>query len=302
MLVVYTQIFIIIFAFRGDFMSFFNYNENKIHGTASFPIEYYFVDFKHPQYVMPLHYHREFEFIKIISGNFNLFLDGNSYTLKAGDMAFIACQTLHQGEPENCVYECIVCDLTMLRRQNNNNINNLIISFIEKNYNLMLTIPPKDSEIYKTASEIFKVLSKEEEFFEFDVYSLLFELFGEFYKNGYIVKNFKNPQFSKKSVVMIKLLDWIEKNYTTSITLSDLAKLSGLSEKYVCKIFKEYTTKTPIDYINQLKIDFACYQLSATDKTITQIAYESGFNDLSYFSKTFKAYKNISPKKYKNSL
>ena len=49
--------------------------EKKQHGTPEFPIQYYFVKSGHPQYVMPPHWHKEFEIIRVLSGDFRVFLN-----------------------------------------------------------------------------------------------------------------------------------------------------------------------------------------------------------------------------------
>ena len=57
----------------------------------------------------------------------------------------------------------------------------------------------------------------------------------------------------------------------------------SMSPKYFCRFFSEMTHQTPMDYLNHQRIEQACYQLSTTDDSITEIAYRNGFNDLSYF-------------------
>ena len=128
---------------------------------------------------------------------------------------------------------------------------------------------------------------------------ILFRIFSEAYKTGLIAPINKNPQTFKKNHTVISLLNWIEDNYTENITLERLSEISNLSEKYICRIFKEYTSKTPISYINEIRIDAACHEMIANRKSITDAALACGFNDLSYFSKMFKRYKNMSPQKYK---
>ena len=85
----------------------------------------------------------------------------------------------------------------------------------------------------------------------------------------------------------------------TRLTLSDLAELAQVNEKYLCRFFKEYTGQTPIDYINRLRVDRACYEMSVTGMNVTEAAFECGFNELSYFSKMFKKYKGIAPGEYR---
>ena len=63
----------------------------------------------------------------------------------------------------------------------------------------------------------------------------------------------------------------------------------------------EMTHQTPMDYLNRQRIERACYEISTTDDSITDIAYRNGFNDLSYFIRTFKKYKGTTPGKYKKS-
>jgi AraC-like DNA-binding protein len=58
------------------------------------------------------------------------------------------------------------------------------------------------------------------------------------------------------------------------------------------------THRTPIDYLNYYRIERACFKLVSTNLSITEVAFECGFNDLSYFIKTFKKYKAITPKQY----
>lgn len=56
-----------------------------------------------------------------------------------------------------------------------------------------------------------------------------------------------------------------------------------------------------MDYLNRQRIEQACYELSTTGDSITDIAYRNGFNDLSYFIRTFKKYKGTTPGKYNKS-
>jgi len=111
-----------------------------------------------------------------------------------------------------------------------------------------------------------------------------------------------NTLHSNQVTDIIRLIDWIEKNYAEKINLDNLSRISGFSKKYLCKVFKEYTSKTLINYINELRIENACHEMTIKRKSVTDSAFVSGFNDLSYFCRTFKKYKNMTPREYiKNS-
>ena len=58
---------------------------------------------------------------------------------------------------------------------------------------------------------------------------------------------------------------------------------------------------TPIEYINNLRIENACHLMIHSNLSVTESALESGFNDLSYFTRLFKRYKGVTPSVYKKS-
>ena len=90
----------------------------------------------------------------------------------------------------------------------------------------------------------------------------------------------------------------IEDHYDECITLDDLARAAGMNSKYFCRYFREMTHRTPIDYLNYYRIEQACFKLATTNDSIAEIGMSCGFNDESYFIKTFKKYKGVTPKKY----
>ena len=98
--------------------------KNKQHGTEEFPCGYYSIDKDCPTFHMPLHWHTEFEIILVRTGRFHLTLNGVPHRLYAGDMAFIGGGVLHGGSPEgdDCVYDCVVFDLSLLSRSIENSI------------------------------------------------------------------------------------------------------------------------------------------------------------------------------------
>ena len=73
-----------------------------------------------------------------------------------------------------------------------------------------------------------------------------------------------------------------------------------MSPKYLGSFFKNMTGKTPIEYLNEYRIEKASHMLKYTDMQVTDIAYSCGFSDLSYFIKTFKNIKGITPGKFRN--
>lgn len=281
-------------------MKYQDYNEKKQHGTDRFPIQYYHVDIRHPQYEMPLHWHREFELIRVVSGRLKLFLDNTEYGLCAGDVISVNCGTLHRSAPpDSCVYECIVCDLGMLHKRTSDTAGDFILPVINGDVAVKCHINESAGALYETAKSLFTTIRGEEKYYELAAYGLMFCLFYGFYSGGYIVSEKKGPHSGGGWGVITDLMDWIEENYSEHLTLKQLAVRAGFNEKYLCRLFKEFTGRTPIDYINFIRIENACHTMTYEKLSVTEAAIASGFCDMSYFSRTFKRYKGVTPREYR---
>lgn len=279
-------------------MKFIDYKENKTHGTKGFPLEYYFVDENYPQYVMPLHWHSEFEVLRVISGNLALYLNNEVYALAAGDVIMIPPGTLHRGEPMNCVYECAVFDLHMASGYNAARISEFIRPIISSD----AVVDPICPAAVAVGARILDAVRARERYYELEVAALSGEMICLMYRTGGVLaEQGADKRIVHRRALMTLLIDKIEKEYTSKITLTDLAEIAGMNEKYLCRFFKSFTGQTPIDYINSLRIDRACFDMTVNKMSVTDAAYECGFNELSYFSKTFKRYKGVTPGKYKQS-
>lgn len=95
------------------------------------------------------------------------------------------------------------------------------------------------------------------------------------------------------------VLDYIHEHYLEQIELDDLVKVASMNRSYLCTCFKNFLHMRIFEYIDQLRIDRACMLLSTTDKSITEIAMETGFNSVSYFNRVFKKIRNLSPGEYR---
>ena len=97
------------------------------------------------------------------------------------------------------------------------------------------------------------------------------------------------------------MITYIEEHYLERITLADIA-LSGACCKSKCSLLlKKYLRDTPINYITKLRLRKSLSTLLGTNRNITSIAYEYGFNGTSYYCETFKKYYGMSPLIYKKN-
>ena len=97
-------------------------------------------------------------------------------------------------------------------------------------------------------------------------------------------------------------LDYIADHCGEKIYIDTLAEMISVSADYFTKMFKESIGKTPIDYINGVRVNKALELLSVTDTPLNDIADKSGFANPNYFHKIFKQYMNTSPLAYRKSI
>jgi AraC family transcriptional regulator len=100
---------------------------------------------------------------------------------------------------------------------------------------------------------------------------------------------------------LIQVLDYIHAHLDRNIKLSDLAALLDLSQFHFSHLFKQSIGISPYQYSIQQRIERAQQLLKQTDRSITEIALECGFNSHSHLSKQFRQLVGITPKAYRSS-
>lgn len=277
------------------------YLEEKPHGEPDFPVQFYHVDQNHPRYEMTLHWHREFEVVRVLSGKLKLYLNNREQTLHAGEIAFIGSEVLHRAEPHEAVYECVVFDLNMLCRHGSGRITGYVLPLLSGGAEIGV-VDASSGALFDTVNGFFDCLAGEGPYFELKAYGTAAEMIYLLYTENKIKLTEKRIPVGHRRQMIAALVEWIEGNYAERITLTELATIAKASEKYLCRVFKEYTGKSPIDYVNGLRVERACLKIAEENRTITEAAFDSGFNDMSYFCKIFKRYKGMAPREYRRLL
>lgn len=95
------------------------------------------------------------------------------------------------------------------------------------------------------------------------------------------------------------VIDFIQKNYTKNLTIADIAEAAYLSPSRLAHVFKEQTGQTIIEYLNRIRINQAKLLLSTTDENCTQICFQVGYNNQSYFNRIFKKVTGVTPKNFR---
>lgn len=106
-------------------------------------------------------------------------------------------------------------------------------------------------------------------------------------------------ELPKQSRSLLKILNYVHRNFEEEITLKTASRLIGMSESGFAKFFKRNMDCSFNDYLIDLRIDLACDLLGTTDDKIIDICYKAGFNNLSNFNRQFKKRKKVTPRQYR---
>jgi len=105
-----------------------------------------------------------------------------------------------------------------------------------------------------------------------------------------------------KSRRIAKVCDYIEENYKNEIKLSSVAELIGMSESAFSHFFKKRTNRSFVSYLNDVRIGHATRMLFETTHSVAEIAFLSGFNNISNFNRIFRKSKGQTPSEYRASI
>ncbi len=126
---------------------------------------------------------------------------------------------------------------------------------------------------------------------------------------GYLTKNYVDHRMNEVDSTnhALKLhraqmiFDYIAKHYSEPITSKHLADLCHVNESYFCRFFKKSFGKTPLSYLNEYRAEKAALLLRESQKSITEIALETGFENSNYFTRIFRKIKGVSPSVFRKT-
>lgn len=285
-----------------------DYEEKVSHGTAEIPIALHKLNYpKGTEIVFYLHWHREMELFVVTQGIIELQVEETKYVLEKGECIFINSNMYHSARALNtdgCAFYAVVFSYEFLQKDLHTHFGKHYIRPVLKGKILFSPVIRRDNDWQS------KILNWLDEINELDCLQLLenelmlktrmyaiWELYYEHSKENdtYDDDNSLNQERIKP------VLDYIEKNYSYELTLSELAALIPMSEGQFCRVFRQTMNRTPMQYIMRYRVMQSCHLLTETDKKIAEIANLSGFNNISYYNKVFLSIVGCTPKQYRNS-
>jgi len=254
--------------------------------------------------VIQAHWHDEFELLYTeVDGEAEL--DGVKIKFEKNDIIFVNKQQLHRlnSFSDGNIY-AIVFNYEILDFKINDFCQNRIINNLKDQRLMFQHILNKDATIYKEIknllSETILLYYSETYGKELKIKANLYNLIFLFFTNNLFINSFSAKNDKTLQVAYVKeAITFIENTYHLNVCIADISEHANISTFYLIKIFKEITGTTPIVYLNELRLKISTEFLK-DGLSVTQTAYNTGFNNLSYFIRIFKKKYGISPHKFKN--
>lgn len=259
-----------------------------------------------PFFTYPWHFHSEYEILYVIEGFGTRFVADHIEQFQSGDMALIGSNLPHfwrsdekyvnSGGKLNVKYIVIQFPGDFLKQEIANYPEFHLIGKLLQRASRGIWFSKKFTD--EISRKLMKIVRKN----GFDRIILLQEvlqsmaktddyklLAGELYQ-------FENNYFTNDRLT--KVMHFLNTNYQRKIELEKVAEIANLHPSAFCRYFKENTGKPLSEFINDMRIGYACRLIIEGKLSVSQICFESGFNNISNFNRTFKKHTHFTPTDY----
>lgn len=259
-----------------------------------------------PHFTYPWHFHPEFEILHILEGSGTRFVADSIEDFGSGDLVLVGSTLPHFWRSEEkylnsngklrVKYYVIQFPNDFLKTEIQNYPEyHLIGDLLGRAARGVCFKPEFAVSINKKLAKVVKASGFEriihlqellQEMAKSTDYRLLA---GELYQHDNL--NFTNFRLTK-------VMQFLNTNYQHKIELEKVAEIANLHPAAFCRFFKEKSGKSLSEYVNDMRIGYACRLITEGRMSVSQISYESGFNNLSNFNRTFKKHTGFTPTSY----
>jgi len=274
------------------------------HGTTLFPIACYYD--RMAQDVVPWHWHDEWEAAVVERGTAIVSVDGQSYTMEPGEGIFINASALHTvwgKENTDCRLRSVVFHPRLVGGSIDSVFWQSYVQPVQSNIGLRCVLLTPGTAWHDDAIryilEAWTACVEEPAGYELRVRSALSELAFLLVSHCHAEKTLPTEKAIRNAGRIKTMLKFVQERIQEELTISSIAQSAAISESECLRCFHEMLGTTPIRYVRQLRIQHAAELLESTNLKIAEIGALCGFQEMSYFSKTFRDAKGRTPKEYR---
>lgn len=273
------------------------------HGSPLFPIAFYHDNLERDR--VPWHWHDELEAVFVASGETTVSAGRQHYTLQKGQGFFVNADVLHSAQGvrgSRCRYHSVVFHPRL--------IGGGIDSVFWQAYLRPLIGSglrsvaldggqPWHARALECIESAWQEGAREAPGYEFRVRAALSELVFLLWQHLPKEKAVVSEKTLRDSERIKRMLRYVQQNYTDEISVADIAASASISQSECLRCFKSTIGIPPIQYVKRFRVQKAAELLSSTGQKIGDIGAQVGFLDTSYFTRSFREVKGMSPGEYR---
>lgn len=276
------------------------------HDLPQFPCSAYYTDWHKDEIEgVPWHWHRELEFMTVVKGRVQVQFGEQTAELNEGEGFFCNTRSLHRiimKDCDTCCVNSLVFDARLISGGpgtifDEKYIYPLLSAKAFSGMALFLS-DEKQREILLHIKAAHAGCKTEEMGYEYDVRYHLSKALLLIWKEN---EKYLSPaqQGTQQMERVRRMLDHIHIYYASAITVSDLADAANICERECQRCFQKILHQSPMDYVQQYRIQVAGKLLLETQDSILDIGLATGFTNPSHFCKVFRAHMHCSPAKFR---
>ena len=252
------------------------------------------------------HWHNSFELIEVVEGRFYCNVDGSEFLINKGNICIINRGRLHHIYTED--YNASMCrKKTIIFNpdyfiKDQNIYKKYILPLLEKDAFAHIQFNIKKGiglDINTLMKEIEALEDEKPIGYELEEYSLIYKVIRYLYLAYQSSKQSIHTTYDANVQIQRNMTSFIHEHFNSKIGLEDIAEAGQVSKSTCIRLFHKYTGKSPIDFLNNYRLQMSAEKLVTTSEQITEIAYACGFGQPSYFNRLFLKEYNMTPNQYR---
>ncbi len=278
--------------------------ELREHGSHLFPVACY-LDLL-PRDEFPWHWHNELEFGLAAKGSVTVETASARYTLQEGEGFFVNSNVLHAAaSPDNgfCEFHSVVCHPRAISGSTDNIIwQKYVKPLLENQACLGLHLTPEvdwQRQILGCLGSLWQEAGQESYGFEMRIRNELSTIVTLLSEHQPIINKKVFGKVQRDNARIKEMLTYIQANYDKELTIEEIASACMISTSECIRCFRATINTTPIAYLKSYRLQQAALKLQLTTDKISVIAESCGFQEMSYFAKSFREVYGCTPSAYR---
>lgn len=280
-----------------------NMMETIQHGSKEYPFHFYYDNLElFDFHCIEWHWHTEFEFVYVETGTVYFEISDKQFALSEGQGVFINSKILHRyfSQGKAIVPNFVLMPYFIAAQD----------SLIYQKYVLPIMASPMDYQIFSSdipwqaqaLSLMREMMAAQEKASDVELVSsyLIQKIWHILYQNTDVEHMGKKENYSASSQARLQLMmQYIHQKFAYNISLSDIADQAKVSKSTALNLFQRYLGISPVTYLINYRLQEAAKLLASTEKKVTVISKDTGFDNVDYFCKAFKKYYKLTPTEYR---